>query len=125
MDPRLTPIGAPGRSPQRRPMSADEQTVSRPASLPLEDAAARLHELLEAPGGPDGSLEEARALSGDLRFALPNRFVIERAKGVVMGATGCGAEEAFQELRRQSQRTNRPLREVAEEVATTGRLSWR
>ena len=97
----------------------------RRLGVPLEEAAARLHELLEAPGGPDGSLDEARALSGDLRFALPNRFVIERAKGVVMGATQCDAEEAFEQLRRQSQRTNRPLREVAAEVADTGSVPWR
>jgi hypothetical protein len=92
--------------------------------LPLEDVAARLHDLLQADGGPDGTLEEARALSVDLFQALPNRFVIERAKGVVMGCLGCDVEDAFRELREQSQRTNRPLRDGADEVATTGRLPW-
>lgn len=106
-------------------MATTDEHGGRRAGLPLEDAAARLHELLEAPGGPDGRLDEARALSSDLRYALPNRFVIERAKGVVMGAMACGPEEAFDELRRQSQRTNRPLRELAAEVARTGELSWR
>ena len=104
--------------------TTDDRTHRRP-NLPLEEAAARLHELLEAPGGPDGSLAEARELSGDLRFALPNRFVIERAKGVVMGATACDPDSAFEQLRRESQRTNRPLRDVAAEVAATGRLTWR
>ena len=94
-------------------------------SLALEDVAARLHDLLQADGGPDGRLEEARALSLDLFHALPNRFVIERAKGVVMGQLGCDVEQAFTELREQSQRTNRPLRDIADEVATTGRLPWR
>lgn len=106
-------------------MSTTDEHSGRRVGLPLEDAAARLHELLEAPGGPDGSLDEARSLSSDLRYALPNRFVIERAKGVVMGATGCGPEEAFEELRRQSQRTNRPVRDIATDVATTGIVSWR
>ena len=92
--------------------------------LPLEDVATRLDELLQADGGPDGCLDEARRLSTDLRHALPNRFVIERAKGVVMGCLGCDVDTAFQELRRQSQRTNRPLRELAEEVARLGRLPW-
>jgi AmiR/NasT family two-component response regulator len=105
-------------------MSSTEERGARRARLPLEEAAARLHELLEQPETVDGALEEARALSGDLFQALPNRFVIERAKGVVMGATGCDAEEAFTELRRESQRTNRPLRDVAEEVASSGRLPW-
>ena len=107
---------------------ADAETSFAPQrqhSLPLEDVAARLHDLLQADGGPDGQLEEARALSLDLFHALPNRFVIERAKGVVMGQLGCDVEQAFAELREQSQRTNRPLRELAEEVATTGRLAWR
>lgn len=93
--------------------------------LPLEEAAVRLHDLLLEPVLGDGALAEARALSDDLRHALPNRLVIERAKGVVMGATGCDADAAFTELRRESQRTNRPLREVAAEVASTGRLPGR
>jgi hypothetical protein len=48
--------------------------------------------------------------------------VIERAKGVVMGTLGCDADAAFDHLRRASQQSNRPLRDVAEEVATTRRL---
>ena len=106
-------------------MSTTEDQGRRRDGLPLEDAANRLHELLAAEGGPDGTLAEARALSGDLRHALPNRFVIERAKGVVMGSLGCDVDEAFAELRRESQRTNRPLRDVAAEVAEAGRLPWR
>ena len=104
-------------------MSTTEERPPRRATLSLEAAAARLHALLDAPGGPDGSLDEARELSGDLRHALPSRFVIERAKGVVMGATACTADEAFAALRQESQRTNRPLREVAEEVAS-GEGAW-
>lgn len=106
-------------------MTATNDRVDRRPGLALEDAAARLHELLEAPGGPDGSLDEARSLSHDLRQALPNRFVIERAKGVIMGALECGPDEAFSELRRQSQRANRPLRDLALEIGTTGKLVWR
>lgn len=106
-------------------MSTTEDRGRRREGLPLEEAAHRLHELLVAEGDTDGALAEARALSGDLRHALPNRFVIERAKGVVMGALGCDVEEAFDELRRESQRTNRPLREVAADVAEAGRIPWR
>lgn len=105
-------------------MSTTDERGPRRDGLPLEDAASRLHELLAADGGPDGTLEEARALSGDLRHALPNRFIIERAKGVVMGATGCDADEAFETLRRESQRANRPLREIAAEVAAAGKVPW-
>jgi hypothetical protein len=98
---------------------APEQT-RREAGLPLNDAAARLHELLEQPGGLDGSLDEARGLSRDLAAALPLRLTIERAKGVVMGARGVDADGAFAHLRTLSQRSNRPLRLVAAEIADTG-----
>lgn len=100
----------------------DARVEQRRAGLPLEEAASRLFEILQAPGGPDGALDEARLLSADLQSALPYRFVIERAKGVVMGARGCDAESAFRLLRQWSQHQNRPLRSVAEEIATTGRL---
>lgn len=111
--------------PAERRQRATPPAVPDGRTLPLEEAAVRLHELLRGPALVDGALAEARAISDDLRHALPNRFVIERAKGVVMGATGCDAGAAFTELRRESQRTNRPLREVAAEVASTGRLPWR
>jgi hypothetical protein len=42
-----------------------------------------------------------------------HRAVIEQAKGMVMAATGCDAEEAFAHLRRCSQRANVKVNEVA------------
>jgi hypothetical protein len=91
-------------------------------SVSLSDAASRLRALLAQEGGPDGSLEEARRLSGDLAAALPHRLDIERAKGVLMGRDGCSPDEAFVLLRQLSQRTNRPLRHLAAEIAETGLL---
>jgi hypothetical protein len=106
-------------------MSTTEDRPWRRPALSLEDAAARLHELLSRPGGlDDETLDEARTLSEDLHQALPNRFAIERAKGVVMGATVCGPDDAFDRLRRESQRANRRLRDIAEELARTGRLPF-
>lgn len=107
---------------EKRPTGRELSIGRGRPSLPLDALAVRLFEILQDGGAADGALEEARALSADLRDALPTRFTIERAKGVVMGATGCGAEEAFQHLRTLSQRQNRPLRDLAEEIATTGRL---
>jgi AmiR/NasT family two-component response regulator len=54
-----------------------------------------------------------------LRAAMHSRAVIEQAKGIIMGATGCDAEAAFDLLRQQSQHLNRKLRDVAEEVVAS------
>jgi hypothetical protein len=51
-----------------------------------------------------------------LETALRSRPVIDQASGIVMHVMGCGAADAFTVLRRISQRTNRKLAEVAEEV---------
>jgi hypothetical protein len=42
--------------------------------------------------------------------------VIEQAKGIVMAQQGCGPEEAFELLRRVSQRTNVKLHALAEQI---------
>ena len=39
--------------------------------------------------------------------------VIEQAKGIIMAQSHCGAAEAFDTLRRASQRSNIPVRELA------------
>ena len=103
-------------------MTDAPDTSRREPGLPLGEAAARLAALLDQDGGPDGSLAEARNLSHDLAAALPLRLTIERAKGVVMGARGVDADGAFAHLRRLSQRSNRPLRLVAAEIAESGRV---
>jgi hypothetical protein len=102
-------------------MTTSERPRREPG-LSLDAAAARLSELLERPGGLDGGLEEARGLGRDLAAALPLRLTIERAKGVVMGARGLGEDEAFAYLRSLSQRANRPLRLVVEQIADSGRV---
>jgi AmiR/NasT family two-component response regulator len=59
-----------------------------------------------------------RELEG-LREAMRSRAVIEQAKGVIIGATGCGPDEAFALLRQQSQHLNQKLRDVAQDVVAT------
>ena len=59
---------------------------------------------------------DAHQLSQNLATAMQSRAVIEQAKGILMGAQGCSADEAFQILVRASQRENRKLREIAEEL---------
>jgi GAF domain-containing protein len=61
---------------------------------------------------------DARQLGEDMAEAMKSRAVIEQAKGVLMGAQRCGADEAFQLLVRASQRENRKLREIAAEIVS-------
>ena len=57
-----------------------------------------------------------RDLARQLQEAMPARAVIEQAKGMVMGERRCSADDAFAELARRSQHSNRKLRDVAAEV---------
>ena len=59
---------------------------------------------------------DAHQLSQDLATAMKSRATIEQAKGILMGAQRCGADEAFQILVRASQRENRKLRDIASQV---------
>jgi hypothetical protein len=65
--------------------------------------------------GNDRVASLTREVQG-LRQAMESRAVIEQAKGIIMGATGCDADAAFGVLSKQSQYTNRKLRDVAEEL---------
>jgi len=53
-----------------------------------------------------------------LREAIESRDIIGQAKGVLMARENCNADEAFEILRRASQRENLKLREIAARVAS-------
>lgn len=57
--------------------------------------------------------ERTVTLTKQLEEALEGRSVIERAKGLLMGQLGVGADQAFELLSTQSQHENRKLRAVA------------
>jgi GAF domain-containing protein len=61
---------------------------------------------------------DAHQLSQDLTEAMKSRATIEQAKGILMGAQRCTADEAFQILVRASQRENRKLREIADQIVS-------
>lgn len=58
----------------------------------------------------------------NLRVALESRDMIGQAKGILMERLRVTADEAFDLLVGASQRTNRKLRDVAEQLTTTGEL---
>jgi hypothetical protein len=51
-----------------------------------------------------------------LQARLESLPVIEQAKGILMAQAGCGPDEAFDMLRRASQRTNVRVRDLAAEI---------
>ena|SRR5438045_4049959 len=53
--------------------------------------------------------------------ALESRDVIGQAKGVIMSALGCSADEAFALIVKQSQHENRKVSELAIEIAARTR----
>lgn len=66
--------------------------------------------------------DESRLLAAQLAEAMASRSLIEQAKGVLMERGAVDEDAAFDQLRLQSQRVNRKLRDVATDVvASTGR----
>ena len=64
-------------------------------------------------------LVELRLEAHTLREALEARKAIERAKGILMAKEGLTESEAFERLRRASQRSGRPMKVIADAVAAT------
>ena len=64
---------------------------------------------------------DAKKISG-LSRALASRDLIGQAKGMLMERYRLDADRAFSVLTRVSQSTHRPLREVADELVSSGRL---
>ncbi|MDX6199513.1 MAG: hypothetical protein QOJ79_2664 [Actinomycetota bacterium] len=58
----------------------------------------------------------SRILVEQMHTAALSRAVIDQARGILMQMHRCTAEEAFDLLRRTSQRTNRKMRDVAQEL---------
>lgn len=58
----------------------------------------------------------ASELARNLTLALETRGVIEQAKGVIMMRRRCGDDEAFDALRRVSQRHNLKVRDLARDI---------
>lgn len=64
------------------------------------------------------ALARCEELNATLQRALDTRTVIGQAQGVLMARQRIGADEAFEILRRASQRTNRKLRDIAADIVS-------
>jgi len=65
-------------------------------------------------------IQERRIMN--LEKALQSNREIGVAMGILMAQERCGRDEAFDQLAKASQRLNRRLRDIAEEVNHTGQL---
>ena len=106
-------VGAPARERVSGGLNLYSTTGAFDAGSADAVAPFARYAVAVADAGPDGS---AQALTEQMRAATATRAVIEQAKGVVMFRSGCGPEEAFALLTRQSQGANRKIRDIAAEL---------
>lgn len=81
-----------------------------------DEFAAQAAQVVTAAG--ESSLPSG--LQGDLLDALASRQTIAIATGMLLARDGGTAESAFVVLREASRRTNRPLREICEQMISSG-----
>ncbi len=62
---------------------------------------------------------DAKRTATQLRDSVAARAVTDQAKGILMHALGCDAEEALRHLRRESQRRHIKVTEVAAQIVAT------
>ena len=127
--PAITPATAgvyPGNAGERSSfMSRARAAGSQAAQLRQRAAAAReraiaLESATAAALWPDLAVPREELLRRSeyvrLRARLETMPVIEQAKGILMAHSRCDAEEAFGLLRRASQRSNIPVRDLAAQL---------
>jgi response regulator NasT len=63
--------------------------------------------------------QDLRRETDDLRQAMEDRKIIERAKGILMQRVGLSEDEAYRRLNKTARDGNRKLRDVAQSILTT------
>jgi len=90
----------------------------RPHAVTLE--ASPMADALAAFGGAmlanATAYGEAQLIASQFKDAVASRSIVDQAKGVLMHAVGCDADEALRRLRGESQRRHVKVTEVARQV---------
>ncbi len=94
---------------------------ARPGTLGQDsvDGAERLLAFGRAVVGIASDYGEAQRTARQLRDAAESRAVVDQAKGVLMHALGCSADEALQRMRHVSQERNMRVTEVAAKIVSS------
>lgn len=101
------------------------RTIARDNGIPtiIISALGELQAAIDLTMARFRELQALRREVGDLRHALAQRKMVERAKGILMDMHGWPKGEAFRRLQLQSQRENRRMIDVAQAVITAHALS--
>jgi hypothetical protein len=90
----------------------------------IDPRRAQLAEMLGALGGAVlgavSQYDDARRTASQLKDAATARAVVDQAKGILMHAFGCSAEEALRRMRQTSQERNVRAIDVAREIVEAG-----
>jgi hypothetical protein len=110
--------GRSSGTPRPRPIGVltfygDDAAALGAAALGTAEQFAARAEGLAADGDRIAELERT---AEQLTEALRSRAVIDQAKGVIMHARSCGADEAFHLLTRASNSSGRKVRDLAQEI---------
>jgi ANTAR domain len=66
--------------------------------------------------------DQAQRTASQLKDAVVARSVVDQAKGILMHALGCDADDALRRLRQESQRRHVKVTEVAAEIVASARV---
>ena len=90
----------------------------------LDPGQVPLAELLGAAGGALvdtlSQFGDARRAALQFRDAAQSRALVDQAKGILMNALGCSADEALDRMRQISQQGNMRVTEVASKIISSG-----
>jgi ANTAR domain len=111
---------------EHRPPDPRARTGRRPDGVTLSLVGLRPHamdprelqlaELLVAYVGAVSEFGDSRRVAVQLRDAANSRAIVDQAKGILMHALRCTADEALERMREVSQRSNLRATEVAQRV---------
>jgi GAF domain-containing protein len=116
----LSSVAAPVPAPH---LTAGLNVYARSAGVLTDDDRTRLVEFAAHAGAAltnMDALHDARELAANLQKAMESRAVIEQAKGILVERYRLTPEQAFRLLADASMRTNRKVRELAEDLVLSG-----
>ena len=93
--------------------------AARAQARVLVEAAQQLRRQYEQAAARDFRAEQLQhSALARLRARMETMPIIEQAKGIIMAQSACDPAEAFDLLRRASQRSNVPVRELAAAIVS-------
>jgi hypothetical protein len=97
----------------------DRARAAQERARALVESAQQIHRELEQADAPLSGAQRLQVSEyARLQARLQTMPVIEQAKGIIMAQSHCAPAEAFDLLRRASQRSNVPVRELAAAIVS-------